>query len=261
MKDKLRWGLLFLVLVGCVPSVKLADVEDAAKKAECARLQRCGVASKRTSCEVWLGLGQFPAAIARFLTPAVEEGLVRYDEAAMGQCLARYANDSDCMDRSMPTCEEAFTGLIPQGEPCPGVGCVPGSSCVGASNLCGGVCVADTPIGAVPNEAPCVSGASEVLQPDGGVVCAAPLGEGASCAVDYSCGDRCPRCAPDLDCRPSAGFTTRTCVKRRPVELGQACDWYYGPPCGPAASCDFRTNVCVPLGDLGDACGGCLKGL
>ncbi|NOY91790.1 MAG: hypothetical protein GXP55_11390 [Deltaproteobacteria bacterium] len=180
---------------------------------------------------------------------ASEASELTYDAAAFGRCLDRIRGTGCSKRGSMQyrACEEAFRGLIPDGEPCRfEFHCQPGSTCSrGGRGICPGVCVPNKALGE-----PCTGMAFE-------------CGEGARCngvcEPGLSAGDTCGgreygdlECAEGLVCdllplsRPDPRTGTCRVFDTSLAGLGQPCDPKLGPHCSGDLACALVMTSGLP---------------
>ncbi|MBO6934742.1 MAG: hypothetical protein JJ863_07200 [Deltaproteobacteria bacterium] len=167
-----------------------------------------------------------------------------YDQDAATRCLQ--AIDAAIGSCTMPVCEPALIGTLPEAAACDGTDqCAPGLACVGGAmgNRCSGVCAPRASEGEDCRRDECADG----------LHCAR-----GRCQVDGGVGDRCGRrdeCARGLDCDRGTG----ECFALDDAE-GRACD-PRGPDTCPTPT-DCVDGVCTrhPLGEVagpGEPCGPC----
>lgn len=173
---------------------------------------------------------QFEDGTLAALETALSAGSVNYDDMKMAGCIAQLS-DAQCdvdLESLFSTCDTAFVGQVPQGEPCEyNQVCEDDLVCV-FSDACPGQCA---------------------LPPATGEACTASTGcsEGSvchnqTCAVPVSRSATCTEngvpCASGLFCKGSL-FGTFSCepLNTNPVGRGQTCDLNGGPFCTSGLSC------------------------
>lgn len=239
-------SVLALQIVACggdEGGLRPDELDDALISTICDYYVRCGLIDDPATCRTL----DVDAEISAELLAAIENGTVRYDEAAAADCLASLAGATCAREgfrrAETDACDRAFQGTVGAGgtcaidEQCISDTCeVP--SCPDA--CCQGTCVGDTPPPAAPREGESCAVDSSCVQSfcdSTTMLCTAYRQNGQSCSDSDEC---------------ASGACTGTCVAL--AGPGEAC--MPEPGCRDLGTyCSPTSNTCVALGLAGDACG------
>lgn len=222
----------------------------------CARNTRCHFVSDTALCMAVYGpgiyerqlFGDFGAAVA-----TAKAGKAHYDGAAARACLDAIQNGA-CTDTTTPaTCDQVFTGTVPDGGRCINdVACVPGSFCARPTSdtaPCDGICTAG---GTMCNRN---SGCS------GGKVCDTTMGtamSSGSCVTPVAAGAAREACGTNNSCA-SGLFCSSSGVCTAPAHAGEPClGVRNGFACAEGLVClrsaDGTSSTCAAVAAKGEAC-------
>ncbi len=188
------------------------------------------------------------------VSAGVESGRLKYDAAAMGNCLAAIAKTScNTPDEAAPAvCETVFQGTVSEGGACES-----SDECVGDLD-CDETCKANTTPRGKAGDA-CSSSCDE--SPGGGVSCAGSGDPGAECFASdglYCSADRkCTATAKAGEaCEAFGCVPGQHCVEAECVPLpgaGEPCGNNYNRECADNAYCDAQ-GMCQARVAVGEAC-------
>jgi len=174
---------------------------------------------------------QFEDGTLAALETELAAGQVLYDGLKMAACIADLS-DTQCdvdLDQLFSTCDSAFVGQVPQGEPCEyNQVCQDEQVCV-FSDACPGQCAPAPAAGEACTQS---TGCSDDLICHD-QICKAPLNQGSTCDDDGV------PCAAGLFCKANLLTGTSSCdtLNTNPVSRGQTCDLNGGPFCTSGLSC------------------------
>lgn len=209
-----------VVLVGCSGPIPFEKFCAAQLRANCERLQRCGVVTRTADCST-----QWAEQSCVVYAQAISQGAVRYDAQEAGRCIDEIrsaACDAFPVVADLPpACRRAIQGG-PAGSACGA--CAAGLVCTFGTGQCG-VCEG------VQTAAP--KAKAELGQP-----CSPRRGDQGGCVGDLAC--------------DSDGQGVRTCMQRVPAgsscDLGRSCE--LGLICRP----EGHQLLCGQLAELGEPC-------
>jgi hypothetical protein len=179
---------------------------------------------------------QFEDGTLAALEADLATGQVQYDGLKMAACIAELS-DSQCdadLEQLFSTCDSAFVGQVPQGEPCRyNQVCQDEQVCV-FSDACPGQCAPAPAAGEACTQS---TGCSDDLICHD-QICKAPLNQGSTCDDDGV------PCAAGLFCKTNLILGSSSCgtLNTNPVGRGQTCDLNGGPFCTSGLSCVFQDS-------------------
>lgn len=247
------------------------ELVDAQAAAICEYFVACGYA---TSTELCIDQWARVSLSSGDLDAAVDNGTVRYDAAAAGDCLdalgaASCASFLEGFDEE--SCDQVFQGTIENGNPCwIDEQCISQYCEVEACAMacCQGTCLAPLPEAGVGDDCSlqdCVDGAYCDFETS---LCAAQGAAGEPCPVGYECADSLTCIAGTCEVPPGEGepcaefqcanpfacdIESGTCQRLRGE--GQACT-PDASICALGLTCDPSSSTCTPPGGIGSPCGG-----
>lgn len=174
---------------------------------------------------------QFEDGTLAALEADLAAGQVLYDGEKMAACIAELS-DSQCdvdLDQLFSTCDSAFVGQVPPGEPCAyNQVCQDAQVCVFADQ-CPGQCAAAPTTGEACTQSTGCSGDLVCHNQ----TCKTPLNQGSNCDDDGV------PCAAGLFCKTNLLLGSSSCgtLNTNPVGRGQTCDLNGGPFCTSGLSC------------------------
>lgn len=249
MRHPLRLAVLSLLAL-VAPSLGCRDdgsepiaydaLVDAQAAAICEYFVECGYATSEALCvDTWARVSSSSAD----LDAAVDNGTVRYDAAAAGDCLdgVRTTPCAAFLEGvEDEACDRVFQGTIENGNPCwIDAQCISQACEVDACAMacCQGTCIAEVPDAAVGEG--CLDGRDCV----DGAYCDVETG---LCTAEKAAGEACPG---RYECEPSLVCIAGTCLA--PPGEGEPCAELQ---CAAPWACDLDSVTCQPLRGEGEAC-------